>query len=270
MIYFIFFLFFIMFDIKILNSSIKYISNIYDNVKNKEIFQENFHSLIHYTISNLILSVIFFNNIDCINTNGTFMLKTECSENLNLLNLYNLLIIYESSYYIISLIYLYFYKKIKRKDQLIMYIHHILTMLLFKCSYINNISIKFGIYILFTHNLCDIPLNIYMLLDNHMNFNKTKLIETNKIIIYYQDLMAILSIIFFGYLRMIMFGSLVFHILYNSYHNYIITFNIFLKLCFYIAKLLVLILYCLNIFWFYLMIRGIIDKIYNKKNDYYK
>jgi len=153
---------------------------------------------------------------------------------------------------------MFFFKTIKRKDQFVMYIHHIITVILLKASCNNDLTKILGTYVLFTHNLCDIPLNIYMLIDNHINYNNSKLIETKNIFKYCKNLMAILSIIFFGYLRIFMFGSL---------NLYMYIFNDTVSL---FSNFMLLLLYSLNIYWFYLMIKGIINEIYNKKYNLYE
>lgn len=251
------FLFFIALDTQILNLSINYISKKYDNVKNKEIFQENFHSLFHYTFSSLILSVLFFNNTECLNNNGSYVLNRECTNGMELSNVYDIFLMFELSYYVISLAYLFFYKKIKRNDQKIMYLHHIIAIFLLRMSCDSELTKKISIYTAFTHNLCDIPLNIYMLIDNNENFNKNKSIKTKSIYTYIQSAMALLTLILFGYLRIFMFGSLNLHVFYYSYDTLFIT-----RLC-------SIMIYGLNVFWFYLMIVGIFNKIFNSKNGLY-
>lgn len=256
MLYFFILIIFIFFEINGLNILKKISTNIYNNVKSKEIFQENAHSLIHYVISSSILSILFLNNKYCINNYGLFILNKSCTFNLKLSYLYDIMILFETSYYIVSLLYLYFYKIIKRKDQKIMYFHHILTLILFKFAYFNDLTKILSIYVLFTHNLCDIPLNTYMLLENHKNHDKQ--IEKSLILNCGYNITSIMTIVFFGYLRIIMYGSLNLHLLLYPY-------NINL-----LGRLFLLILYGLNINWFYLMIKEIMNKLYNVKNNFYE
>lgn len=256
MLYFIFFIISIFFETNILNIIKKFSTNIYNTIKTKEIFQENAHSLIHYIISSSIINILFLNNKYCINDYGLFIINKSCLFNLKLPYLYDMLILFETSYYIVSLLYLYFYKIIKRKDQKIMYFHHILTLILFRFSYFNDLTKILSIYVLFTHNLCDIPLNTYMLLENHKNHNKQ--IEKSIIFNCGFNIASILTIVFFGYLRIIMYGSL-------NLYLFLYPYNITL-----LVRLFLLILYGLNINWFYLMIIEIINKVYNKKNNFYE
>ena len=214
--------------------------------KSIEIFQENTHSLCHYTLSSLPLIYLWITNFDCVNSLGLIVTTNKCVYNQINLDLYNLIILFDVSYYIVSIVYSLFYKRVKRKDQLMLYMHHIITFVLIYTSYINDFGKYAGFYILFTHNLCDIPLNIYLLVSNL------------KKLIWIPDIIgltsAILSICLFGYLRIFLFGSLNLYLFkYNDELNFI-------------SNVLVFILYLFNLKWFGMMIYGCYIELIQKKD----
>jgi hypothetical protein len=237
---------FLFFEIFVLEKGYRIGSVIHNNPKDKEIFQENFHSLIHYIISCVMLLTLFIRNNKCFDKYFIMKISERCNGIITFPELYDITILFDISYYIVSLVHMYFYKKIKRKDEKIMYVHHFITLILMLCSYLVEFGKVGGIIVLLTHNICDIPLNLYIGINN-----LKKKIKINVVI---ENMVALLSVIIFGYNRLVIYGGLNLYLYYNQYNDILI------------PRVLLFVLYLFNVYWFGLMIKGIISEIVLKKD----
>ena len=201
----------------------------------------------------MMLYTLFINNSTCFNEYGMFTYGENCSYdniNFNSSELYNTLISFESAYYIVSLMYMFFIKKIIRSDEHYYWLHHIITLFLMNYSFDNNYTKIAGMVILITHYICKIPINLYMMFENSQNVNNnTKNLLTKILINIYGFVIASL----WFYCRLFLFGSF----LLMSYKFYIITTNGILLI---VGSLL---LYYINIQWFF----SIIEKSINIWNN---
>ena len=218
------------------------------SVKYSEIFQENFAGLIHHTLSTVLLSYIMYYNNWCLNNNGSISSTriNSCFNNSFEKQFYFILVFIEASHYIASICHTICWKQIKRTDQTMHFAHHIITLFLIYGGTNYNIG-EFGtIYVLFTHNLCDIPIHIYLLLKNL----KTAGITINDTLVSIIDYInGFLLIIMWFYLRLYMFGTFVIYLFTYPEES-----DIKCQLC-------VFILYIFDVIWFYLSLKGVYNEI---------
>ena len=153
---------------------------------------------------------------------------------------------YEITYYVLSLLYYFFIKNIKRKDDTIMFIHHIATIILIIISNLhhNHNSMLAGLYVLLIHNICDIFLNLYMLL---------KYITTIPNIL--KNINIGFGVFIFFYSRLILFGSLICYVIIYPTESDFIT------------SLILFIIYGFDIYWCFLIATEITNELLKKNDD---
>jgi hypothetical protein len=240
------------------------------SIKYTEIFQECFVDIVHYSLSSAVLIYIMYYNNWCLNwdLSMSFTETVKCIYNPVEKPLYILLVMFELGHYITAIIHTLFFKIVKRVDHLIMLFHHIITFVLIYGGTIFPAG-EFGtIYILFTHNLCDIPINIYLLRKN-LNISRknidTKLqvkaeaqvkaeVQANTSLI--DNLNAIVLISMWIYLRLYMFGSLTVFFVY-----------IFPNESEIILKSAISFLYIINVVWFFILTQTIYNEIYMRNKS---
>ena len=156
-------------DFLLLNVGKRLGNKIHPNsIKYTEIFQESFVDIVHHSLSSAVLIYIMYYNNWCLNRDLTlsYTETIKCIYNPVEKPLYTLLVMFELGHYIVAIIHTLFFKIVKRVDHAMMLFHHIITLVLIYGGTIFPAG-EFGtIYILFTHNLCDIPINIYLLRKN--------------------------------------------------------------------------------------------------------
>lgn len=250
--------FFLMAEIfmSILGNKIGKIVHEENKIKHIEIFQENFTGLIHHSISSCILLYAMYYNSWCLNNDWSMSLSNNQAcifEASQYISIYDTIVAIEIAHYIYYIIHTCLFKKIKRSDQTMLFIHHIVTLVLIYNGHIFNWGVFGTIYVLFTHNLCDIPIHTYLLLknikDSGANIN-------NIVFVLSEYVNGILLIIMWSYLRLYMYGSLVFYVFYSP--------DIDMN---YIVKICVFILYIFDIKWFFLSLSGIYNEIIIKNNN---
>ena len=234
------------------------------SVKYSEIFQETFVDIVHYSISSAALIYIMYYNNWCLNTDFSvsFTETIKCIYNPVEKPLYTLLVMFELGHYITTIIHTLFFKIIRRVDHSMMLFHHVITLVLIYGGSIFPGG-EFGtIYILFTHNLCDIPINIYLLRKN-LNIARKNLykeiqtieeVQTNVSLI--DILNSIVLISMWIYLRLYMFGCLIVFALYLFPNES----DIFIKVAMFF-------LYVINIVWFFILIQTIYNEIYMRNKS---
>lgn len=252
-------------DFLLLNVGKKIGKKIHPNsIKYTEIFQESFVDIVHYSISSAVLIYIMYYNNWCLNRDLSisYTETIKCMYNPVEKPLYTILVMFELGHYIAAIIHTLFFKIVKRVDHAVMLFHHIITLVLIYGGTIFPAGELGTIYILFTHNLCDIPINIYLLRKNlnieHKNID-TKLqvksevqFSTNLI----DNLNAIILISMWIYLRLYMFGTLTFSIIYL----YPDESNIILKFA-------LSFLYIINVVWFFILTQTIYNEIYMRNKS---
>jgi len=223
------------------------------SIKYSEIFQENFVGLIHHSLSSIVLTYIMYNGTWCLNSDWSLSStdSINCIYNSYSKQLYALIVIFEVSHYIMSIINTLLLKTMKRADQTMLFVHHIVALILIYGATFVAVG-EFGtVYVLFTHNLCDIPINIYLLGKNlkhgHINLNK-------RIVTFLDNVNGIMLITMWVYLRLYMYGNFTyfFVMLYPEETNVIMK----ISLC---------VLYILDVIWFFLVLKGIYIELFMKK-----
>lgn len=226
------------------------------DIKNIEIIQQNFMGLYHHIFSGGLLSYMIYTNFNewPLSYDGS-VLHTKKNQVYNSVdkNLYTIIIVFEISYYIVSILNKLFLKINKRVDAKIEYVHHLVTLVLIYIGTIHPAGEFCTIYILFTHNLCDIPIKIYYIgkkLNEALFIFKNKMYKT-----LYNYSVGIFTILLWAYLRLYMYGSLTFAIVYVYPEES----NLITKAC-------LCIIYIFNIIWFYMCINCMITEVI-KKNE---
>ena len=241
-----------------------------NSIKYTEIFQESFVTMVHHSLSSAVLIYIMYFNNWCLNRDLTlsYTETIKCIYNPVEKPLYTLLVMFELGHYIVAIIHTLFFKIVKRVDHVMMLFHHIITLVLIYGGTIFPAG-EFGtIYILFTHNLCDIPINIYLLRKN-LNISHKKIdtglqanaglqtnaglqVSTNLI----DNLNAIVLISMWTYLRLYMFGSLT-----------VFTVYIFPNESDIILKIAMSFLYVINVVWFFILTQTTYNEIYMRNKS---
>ena len=225
------------------------------SVKYMEIFQENFVGLYHHVFTSIILSYMMYYNTWCLNSDGSisFTESITCIRNSVDKHLYTNIVLCELAHYTVALLHTLGWKQIKRADQNMLFAHHIITIFLIYSASVLPVGEFATVYILFTHNLCDIPINIYLLMKNlkvaHVHLNGTLVI-----ILDYAN--GLLLIILWAYLRLYMFGSLVGGIV-SIFHTET---NL-------LVKIACCILYTFDLIWFYMTIKAVVNEVIVKNDN---
>lgn len=212
--------------------------------KYSEIFQENFVGLYHHVSSSALLCYIMYNNNWCLNKDGSvsFTDTIYCIDNSTDKNLYIGLICFELSHYITSIFNTLFFKKNRREDETMLFVHHIVTIFLIWYSTIVSVGEFGAIYILFTHNLCDIPIHIY-LIGKNLKLANIQMNDSLMKIVDYAN--GVILIGLWSYLRLYMYGSFVLFVTYS-----------FPYISEMYAKIAFSILYIFDVIWFYMTLQS--------------
>jgi hypothetical protein len=272
-----YFSFFLFGEFLLLNIGKKIGKKIHPNsVKYTEIFQESFVSMVHHSLSSIVLIYIMYYNNWCLNRDlsVSYTETIKCMYNPVEKPLYTLVVMFELGHYIMAIIHTLLFKIVKRVDHVMMLFHHIITLVLIYGGTIFPAG-EFGtIYILFTHNLCDIPINIYLIRKNlnikHKNIDtnlqvkeevqvkeeiqvKEEVQVTTSLI---DNLNAIVLISMWSYLRLYMFGTLTISTLYLFPNESDI-----------ILKVAMSFLYVINVVWFFILSQTIYNEIYMRNKS---
>lgn len=221
------------------------------NIKFSEILQENVLGLYHHILSSIFLSYIMYYNNWCLNSDGSISFEEtiKCSHNSSNQLIYMFLVMFEVSHYIISIVNTLLWKTVKRNDQPMLFMHHIIAIGLIYGGTIFKLG-EFGtIYILFTHNLCDIPIHIYLFLKNIKCAN-TNITFNERIMSVIDNINGVVLIIMWAYLRLYMYGSLSLGIIVQFPEET----NI-------IMKVFVGVLYIFDVIWFYMTIKSVYNEV---------
>ena len=214
--------------------------------------------IVHYSISSALLIYIMYYNNWCLNRDLSisFTETVKCMYNPVEKPLYTLLVMFELGHYITAIIHTLFFKIVKRVDHAVMLFHHVITLVLIYGGTISPIG-EFGtIYILFTHNLCDIPINIYLLRKNLNIEHKNIDIGVQENAGFIDILNAIVLISMWSYLRLYMFGSFTVGTVY-----------IFPNESDIILKIAMVFLYVINVVWFFILTQTIYNEIYMRNKS---
>jgi hypothetical protein len=156
---------------------------------------------------------------------------------------FNVLTMFEVAYYIVELCYIFFVKNIKRNDNNIIILHHFITLWL---TLYKSIIYPYGefafIYTLFTHNLCDVPLNLSLLLKNITTNDNSYIADI------FTFIFGFTTLLFWIYLRLYLFGIFVYYTTYSEHGHITVSISLWS-------------LYGANIYWFYLLLLAVYHEL---------